>query len=285
MCVRSWPFEKNSPALELIDSINRAADFKPIDLAIVLGSGWGHFADSGQCIAEFDYSDWSCFPAETVAGHAGFLRLIRHQNLLVLCFAGRFHCYQGLNAFQASLPIRIVSALNCPRVLLTCAVGGINPGYRPGDFMWLADHVNLLGGNPLNGLPGDIFVDLSYLYAQQHYEALHAHMQEAGVILHRGVLAAMPGPSYETPAEIRMLAAFGADVVSMSMAHEAIMARYLRMEVVGLALISNPAAGLGATALDHLDVLATAESSRTQARKLLDRLLSIWEMHIPGEKS
>ena len=285
MCVRSWPFEKNSPALELIDSINRAADSEPIDLAIVLGSGWSHFAESGQCIAEFDYSDWSCFPAETVAGHAGFLRLIRHQNLRVLCFAGRFHCYQGLNAFQASLPIRIASALGCPRVLLTCAVGGINPGYRPGDFMWLADHVNLLGENPLNGLPGDIFVDLSYLYAQQHYEALQAQMQEAGLVLHRGVLAAMPGPSYETPAEIRMLAAFGADVVSMSMAHEAIMARYLRMEVVGLALITNPAAGLAATPLDHLDVLATAESSRTRARKLLDRLLSIWEMHIPGEKS
>lgn len=285
MCVRSWPFEKNSPALELIASINEAAGSKPVDLAIVLGSGWSHVADSGQCLAEHAYSDWACFPAETVAGHAGRLRLIRHQGQLILCFAGRFHCYQGLSAFQASLPVRIASALGCPRILLTCAVGGINPGYQPGDFMWLADHLNLLGDNPLTGLPGDIFVDLSHLYAQRHYETLRARLQGTGVVLHRGVLAAMPGPSYETPAEIRMLAAFGADVVSMSVAHEAIMARCLRMEVVGLALIANPAAGLAAAPLDHLDVLAVAESSRIQARQLVDRLVSVWGMHMPAEKS
>jgi purine-nucleoside phosphorylase len=285
VCVKFWAFEKNSPAFDLIDSIDRASGSEPIDLAIVLGSGWSHIADSGDCLAEYEYSDWSCFPTDIVAGHAGRLRLIRHQDRQILCFAGRFHCYQGLSAFEASLPIRIASALGCPRVLLTCAAGGINPGIEPGDFMWLADHVNLLGDNPLKGLQGDIFVDLSQLYAQERYDTLLARLKKTGVVLHRGVLAAMPGPSYETPAEIRMLAAIGADVVSMSMVHEAIMARYLEMEVVGLALIANPAAGLTSTALDHLDVLAMAESSRTRVRMLVDQLISILEMDSPKEIS
>lgn len=282
MCDSCSAFKPHSAERELVEALVRDAASAPIDLAIVLGSGWSHIADSGQLIAEYNYSDWACFPADPVAGHAGRLRLIQHLDRRILCFAGRFHCYQGLSAFEASLPVRIASALACPRVLLTCAAGGIHPEFEPGDFMWLSDHINLLGDNPLKGLPGDVFVDLGHLYHQGCFEPLRAGMQGPGNVLHRGVLAAMAGPSYETPAEVRMLAGLGADVVSMSMVHEAIMARFLRMEVAGLALITNHAAGLAAGRLDHRDVLARGDSSRCQARQLVDQIVSLWKTNLPS---
>lgn len=281
MCDSCLTFKPRSVECALVETIDRDAASAPIDLTMVLGSGWSHIAESGQLIAEYKYSDWPCFPADLVTGHVGRLRLIQHLDRRILCFAGRFHCYQGLSAFEASLPVRIASALACPRVLLTCAAGGLHPEFEPGDFMWLSDHINLLGDNPLKGLPGDVFVDLGHLYHQGCFESLRACMQGAGKVLHRGVLAAMAGPSYETPAEVRMLAGLGADVVSMSMVHEAIMARFLQMEVAGLALITNHAAGLAAGRLDHCDVLARGEASRHQARQLVDQLVSLWKTSLP----
>ncbi|MCK4536311.1 MAG: purine-nucleoside phosphorylase [Desulfuromonadales bacterium] len=278
MCARYWTFNDSSPARNLVNMLIQDAGSDPIDLAIVLGSGWSHFADCGQLIAEYNYSDWPCFPTDIVAGHAGSLRLIHYLDWRILCFAGRFHCYQGLSAFQASLPIRIASALDCPRILLTCAAGGVNPAYQPGDFMWLDDHVNLLGDNPLKGLKEDIFVDLSHLYHEMLFDPLQVSMKDKGVVLHRGILAAMLGPSYETPAEIRMLASLGVDVVSMSVAHEAIMARYLKMDVAGLSLVANQAAGLAETNLSHADVLAQAELSRAQVHVLIEQLILVWKM-------
>ncbi len=282
MCARSWTFDEQSPERQLVHALAQVAGFQTIDLAIVLGSGWGHIADRGEIIVEYDYADWPCFPTHAVAGHAGSLRLIWHQGWQILCFSGRFHCYQGLSAFQASLPVRIASALGCPRILLTCASGGVNPLYRPGDFMWLSDHINLLGDNPLKGLPGEIFVDLSHLYQARLFGPLSALSKQQGAVLHRGVLAAMPGPSYETPAEVRLLSRLGADVVSMSMAHEAIMAGYFKMAVAGLALIANSAAGLTTTALNHLDVLDRAAAASEQAGLLIDNLVSAWKV-MPAE--
>jgi purine-nucleoside phosphorylase len=198
------------------------------------------------------------------------------QDWRILFFAGRFHCYQGLSAFEASLPVRIASACGCPRIVLTCAAGGVNPRYQPGDFVWVSDHINLLGDNPLQGLSEEAFVDLGHLYAKPLYGPLQTLADAQGIVLHEGVLAAMRGPSYETPAEVRMLSLLGADIVSMSVAHEAIMACHLGFEVAGLSLIANRAAGLSASPLCHRDVLDRAVSSSGQACTLFEGLISTW---------
>lgn len=276
MCAKSWTFEPETPAARLQQAVAAATGGVPIDLAVILGSGWSHLIDAGQKVAEFPYRDWPCFPQKLVAGHAGRLALVDLNGRRLLCFAGRSHCYQGLSAFDASLPVRLAAALGCSRLLLTCAAGGVNPAYSPGDFAWVSDHINLLGDNPLRGLTGDVFVDLSSLYNQSLYNAISTSLEVHDISLHTGVLAAMPGPSYETPAEVRMLTGLGVDLVSMSMAHEAIMARYLGCDLVGLGLIANPAAGLADAPLQHTDVLACAQSAEAKAFTLLERLVAAW---------
>lgn len=276
MCATSWAFEPGSPADHLQQAVAVATDGRPIDLAVILGSGWSHLADAGQHLAEFPYQDWPCFPQQLIAGHAGRLVLLDLAGRLLLCFAGRCHCYQGFSAFDASLPVRLAASLGCSRLLLTCAAGGINPAYSPGDFVWVSDHLNLLGDNPLRGLSGDVFVDLSSLYNSALYDKMRASLAAHDLRLHTGVLAAMPGPSYETPAEVRMLAGLGADLVSMSMAHEAIMARYVGCDLVGLGLIANFAAGLAEAPLQHADVLECARKAEVKALVLFEQLVAAW---------
>jgi len=262
---------------DLVAAITAAIGPEPVDLALILGSGWGGAAGLGSELADFSYADWPCFPAPPVAGHAGRLMFRQIGIWRVAVFSGRFHCYQNLSAFTAAFPVRLAASLGCRRLLLTCATGGINPTYRPGDFMYLADHLNLLGDNPLKGVQQAPFVDLTRLYRQDLFSPLAAAAAASGFNLHRGVLAAMPGPCYETPAEIRMLAQMGADVVSMSMVHEAIMARYLELEVAGLALVANAAAGLSGAVIDHADVLACGASSAPSCRALVAQLLALWQ--------
>ncbi|MDY0270503.1 purine-nucleoside phosphorylase [Trichloromonas sp.] len=247
------------------------------DLAVVLGSGWGVLADQAESAVFVDYREIPGFSHVRVEGHAGRLVAGRFQGWKVLFFQGRYHLYQGFDARQVALPVRLAAALGCRRLLLTNAVGGINPAFQVGDFMYLEDHLNLLGDNPLRGEPLHPFVDLCGLYRQEFYLPLREQLQDKGITLHRGVLAAMPGPSYETPAEIHMLHRLGADVVSMSTVPEAIMGRYLGMEVVALSLIANLAAGLSPTPLSHDEVLRAGSDG---ARRLLDLgygLMSLWQ--------
>lgn len=251
----SWAFSPGDSAEQLINEIRKSSQIDTFDLAVVLGSGWSEAARIGESLHLFRYRDWPCFPAEQIAGHNGVLIAARVCSLKVLFFSGRFHCYQGLSAFQAAFPVRLAASLGCSRILLTCATGGVNRAYRPGDFMLVDDHLNLLGDNPLRGLSGDnIFVDLTGMYQADVYNALLRRLSPE-MTVHRGVLAAMPGPSYETPAEVRYLESAGVDVVSMSTVPEAIMARYLGMQVAAVAFVANSAAGLGSTAVSHQDVL------------------------------
>jgi len=250
----SWGFKPGDSAEQFVKEIRRQTQIDNFDLAVVLGSGWNEAAQIGDVLGVFEYSDWPCFPAGQIAGHGGQLIAVQNSSSKILFFSGRFHCYQGLSAFQAAFPVRLAATLGCPRVLLTCATGGVNRNYQPGDFMLVDDHINLLGDNPLRGLAGDTFVDLAGLYQQDVYDNLLS--RDTGFIkLHRGVLAAMPGPSYETPAEIRFLERSGVDVVSMSTVPEAIMARYIGMQVAAVAFVANYAAGLGPVAVSHKDVL------------------------------
>ncbi len=262
---------------QLADAVVSRCGSAPFDLAIVLGSGLGSLADEVEQAEVFAYADYPCFPPGAVAGHAGRLVVGTLQGWRVVLFQGRFHLYQGISARQASLPARIAHRLGSPRLLLTSAVGGIDPAFRPGDFVYLVDHINLLGDNPLRGLGGNPFVDLGALYRQDLFEPLLDYARNKAIGLHRGVLAALQGPSYETPAEIRMLQTLGAQVVSMSTVPEAIMAAYLGLEVAGLSLVSNAAAGLAPGPLNHAEVLAAGRQGAARFTDLASELIRLWQ--------
>jgi purine-nucleoside phosphorylase len=259
----------------LISAVRQQAGTADFDLAIILGSGLGGFADAVTNPAIFNYRDFSCFPPVSVPGHAGCLFAGRLLDWRVLLFAGRLHLYEGCTAFQTTLPVRLAGELGCRRLLLTNAAGGVRDEFAPGDFMFIADHLNLLGDNPLRTLP-DSFVNLSRLYRCDFFSPLQEWAGQERIPLHRGVLAALSGPSYETPAEIRMLRILGADAVSMSTIPEALMGRYLGMDVVGLSLIANKAAGLACT-LSHAEVLDVAQRSAPSFNSLVRQLISIWQ--------
>jgi len=250
---RFWDFKPDASVDQLVKEVHRLTQIESFDLAVVLGSGWSEAARLGKTLGVFEYSDWPCFPVGQISGHCGQLIAVQTPSCKILFFSGRFHCYQGHSAFQAAFPARLAAALGCTRILLTCATGGVNRTYRPGDFMLVEDHLNLLGDNPLRGLSGNTFIDLVGMYQQDVYDSLLSRDTDS-LTLHRGVLAAMPGPSYETPAEIRFLESAGVDVVSMSTVPEAIMARYLGLQVAAVAFVANYAAGFG-PAVSHEDVL------------------------------
>ncbi len=242
-------------------------------VAIVLGSGLGALAELLQDPQAIPFGEIPDFPAPTVAGHAGrliFGALGGHQAAVM---QGRFHYYEGHDLARVTLPIRVLAALGAKCLVLTAATGGIRGDLRCGDLVLLSDHINLIGANPLRGVHderlGARFPDMSEVYSCR-LRALAKHAaRELGFVLSEAVYAAMPGPSYETPAEIRMLRTLGADVVGMSTIPEAIVARQMGMEVMGLALVTNAAAGLGG-AISHEDVLATGRAAEGRLKRLIE---------------
>jgi purine-nucleoside phosphorylase len=262
---------------EVADAVRRQAGEEPFALAVVLGSGLGNLAEEADPLGVFPYAGFAAFPpAQQVAGHAGRLVAGTLEGWRLLFFQGRHHLYEGLTARQVAVPVRIAHALGCRRLLLTNAAGGVNEEYRPGDFMLISDHLNLLGDNPLRGERRDPFIDLSGLYRQEFFPFLLEFARLQNIRLHRGVLAALPGPSYETPAEIRALRMLGADAVSMSTVPEAIMGRYLGLEVAGLSLIANAAAGLASAPLSHAEVLASGQRGASRLALLVRHLIALW---------
>lgn len=249
------------------------------DLAVLLGSGLGEAAAAVQEPVAIPYAELSAFTGQLVPGHAGRLLAGRFEGRRVLFFQGRFHCYQGYSARQVAEPVRLAHALGCRRLVLTNAAGGIAPNLSAGDFLYIRDHINLLGDNPLRGESNRPFIDLTQLYEHRFYEPLRLFAASRGIGLAQGVLAAVPGPSYETPAEVRALRLLGADAVSMSTVPEAIMASYLNMSVVGLSFIANPAAGLGEQPLSHQQVLETGRRGARQLHLLLGELVRLWPTH------
>ena len=280
MSVTCWPFSPEDPAARLVEDIRQQTRVDHFDLAVVLGSGWNEATRLGEVLGVFDYSDWPCFPCGQITGHAGQLIAVRYSSWNILFFSGRFHCYQGLSAFEVSFPVRLAASLGCSKILLTCATGGVNPAYRPGDFMLVDDHLNLLGDNPLRGLSGNTFVDMVDAYQADVYARL-IETVDPELTLHRGTLAAMPGPSYETPAEVRFLSLAGADVVSMSTVPEAIMARYLGLQLAAVAFVSNFAAGLGNVSLSHEDVLACSAENARLFPVLVHNFVDVWQALSP----
>lgn len=244
------------------------------DAAVVLGSGWTPAAAAiGPATAEVPVTSLGGFPAPTVAGHAGLVRSVQAGSVAVLVFLGRAHLYEGHSPATVVHGVRTAIAAGCRVVVLTNAAGGIS-GYPVGQPVLLSDHLNLTGRSPLagppppEGYPGR-FADLTQTYSQR----LRALAMEVDPELPDGVYAGLPGPHYETPAEIRMLQKLGADMVGMSTVLEAIAARHLGAEVLGISLVTNPAAGLGAGTLDHAEVVAAGQAAAGRMGDLLAAIL------------
>lgn len=245
-------------------------------VAIVLGSGLAEIANQLSGRISLAYADLPGFPESGVVGHSGQLHAGELFGCSVLMFQGRYHCYEGYSAWQVTAPVRLAAALGCQRLVLTNAAGGIADGMQPGDFMLVADHLNLSNKNPLRGRAELEFLDLGNLYQHDFYAALRPRLEGTGIRLHQGVLAWMLGPSYETPAEIRMLATLGADAVSMSTVPEAIVARLCQLETVAISFVANLAAGKNSAELDHQDVLAAGQNAASKLHALLKCLLKVW---------
>jgi len=245
------------------------------DVAVVLGSGWAPAADAlGPGGAEVPLAELGGFPPPTVGGHSPAVRSLRAGPVRALVFLGRVHLYEGHPVATVVHGVRTALAAGCQVVVLTNAAGGINPGYQVGQPVLVADHLNLTGRSPLAGPPPPagcrpLFIDLTDLYSQR----LRALARAADPGLAEGVYAALPGPHYETPAEIRMLRTAGADLVGMSTALEAIAARHLGAEVLAISLVSNLAAGLAPHGLDHAEVVAAGQAAAGRMGALLAGLL------------
>ena len=239
-------------------------------VALILGSGLGDLAREIQDATAIPYEEIPHFARSTVPGHAGRLLLGTLVDVPVVVMQGRFHFYEGYSPQVLTLPVRVMNALGARTLLVTNAAGGINPAYRPGDFMLLADHINLpglAGANPLLGPNderlGDRFPPLAKAYdanLRSLARAVAATMPE--LTLHEGIYVMVSGPSFETGAELRFLRVVGADAVGMSTAPEVVVARHMGMNVLGISLITNAATGAENENVNHEEVLTTADAAR-----------------------
>jgi purine-nucleoside phosphorylase len=230
---------------------------------IVLGSGLGGLADRIDGATRIPFSHVPGFPTATVSGHAGQVIFGTLGGRPVVALAGRFHMYEGHPASLAAFPVRMLHALGAPVYFASNAAGGVRRTFEPGDLMVIADHLNLMYRNPLAGPleQGDErFPDMSDAYDRELRTLLHAAGRAAGVALHDGVYCGLLGPTYETPAEVRMLERLGVDAVGMSTVPETIVARALGMRVAAVSCITNKAAGLSLQALDHAEVMETGRA-------------------------
>lgn len=244
---------------------------------LVLGSGLGGLADEIVDAVRVPYGEIPGFPRSTVTGHAGALVVGILNGVEVAAMQGRFHLYEGWDAAEVGFPIRVLASLGAQLLLLTNAAGGLRPGMEAGDLMLISDHINLTGRNPLVGpVQGreERFPDMSEPYDAELRRVAEAVALELRIPLTQGVYAALLGPSYETPAEVRMLRVLGADAVGMSTVPEVLVARALGMRVVGISCVTNLAAGLSGVTLSHEEVMQVGAGVR-------DRLASLIRAFLP----
>ena len=263
---------------EAVEFIRRAASVrKAPDVAVVLGSGLGEFASRLQSARTVSYDDIPHWPTTNVVGHEGKLAIGQANGRLVAALAGRVHFYEGYDLRTVTFATRAVAMLGVKTIILTNAAGGINTSFSRGALMVIDDHINLMGVNPLAGENDDRFgprfPDMTEVYSSR----LRAVADRAGaainLVLPHGIYVALLGPSYETPAEIRYLRTIGADAVGMSTVPEALAARHMKMDVLGISCITNMAAGVLPQPLDHADVMETARRIRSQFIALLEGII------------
>lgn len=254
------------------ESVKKKVDFTP-KVAIVLGSGLGDYADSIKVVAELNYSEIDNFPVSTVPGHAGKFIFGYVNEVAVVCMKGRIHYYEGYPMSDVVLPTRLMKMMGAQILFLTNASGGINTTFKAGDFMLLTDHIGCFAPNPLLGQNidelGTRFPDMSHVYDEELQEIIRTTAKEDGIGLQEGIYLQLTGPSFESPAEIKMLRSMGADAVGMSTVVEAIAANHCGMRICGISCVCNPAAGMSENPLTHEEVQEAANKAAPLFKQLL----------------
>ena len=263
-------------AVEARDFIRTRTSLAP-KVGIVLGSGLGQFADQLSWTTNIPYKEIPHFPRATVEGHRGQLLIGTVAGVEVALMQGRVHGYEGYSAAETAFPIRVLGLLGIKTLVVTNAAGGIRTSYKEGQIVAISDHINLTGLNPLAG-PNDRrlggrFPDMTEAYSKR----LRNHALDAarflGFDLHEGIYLGLNGPNYETPAEIRAFRTLGADLVGMSTVHEVLVARHMKIEVLGISCVTNMAAGVLDQTLDHEEVIEIGERVQTRFAALLTTLI------------
>ena len=246
-------------------------------IGIILGSGLGNFASQVEDPSTIPYAEIPHFPQSTVEGHSGKLVLGTISKIPVAVMQGRVHAYEGYPLSEVTFPTRVLGLLGCKSLIVTNAAGAINTSYQQGSLVAISDHINLTGSNAALGRNeasfGPRFFDMSAAYSPALRALAHAEAAKQNISLGEGVYLAVLGPSYETPAEIRAFRILGADLVGMSTVHEVIVARHMGIEVLGLSLVTNMAAGVLNEAINHAEVMETGRRVQHQFTSLLTALV------------
>lgn len=255
-----------------LNSVRSRTDFVP-KVAIVLGSGLGDYANDIRVECEIDYHDIEGFPISTVPGHAGKFIFGYVGDVPVVCMKGRVHYYEGYPISDVVLPTRLMKLLGAETLFLTNASGGLNPDFSAGTFMMITDHISCFAPNPLIGPNideiGTRFPDMTHVYDEDLQKIIRDTASECGITLKEGVYAQLTGPSFESPAEIKMLRTLGVDAVGMSTVVEAIAANHMGMKICGISCVCNLAAGMTENPLTHDEVQAAANEAAPKFKKLL----------------
>lgn len=260
--------------MKCYECVKAKVDFKP-DIALVLGSGLGAFADEIEVVQTLDYKDIDGFPTSTVQGHKGRFVFGYVGKVPVVIMQGRVHYYEGYSMQDVVLPARLMSLMGAKTLFLTNASGGINPSFSAGDFMLITDHISSFVPNPLIGANidelGTRFPDMSEVYSQKLRNVILDTAAELDIKIQQGVYVQLTGPSFESPAEIRMLRTLGADAVGMSTVCEAIAANHAGMRVCGISCVANLAAGMTNDPLTHAEVQECADKAAPLFKKLIGK--------------
>ncbi|WP_147533855.1 purine-nucleoside phosphorylase [Bacillus marasmi] len=266
------------------DQIKNAAQFlqekyqHAPKIGLILGSGLGVLADEIEAAVKIPYHSIPDFPVSTVEGHAGQLVFGKLNGVEVVAMQGRFHYYEGYSFDKVTFPVRVMKHLGVESLIVTNAAGGINENFEPGDLMLISDHINNMGSNPLIGQNdaqlGPRFPDLSESYSRQLRDKAKEIAQQLNISIKEGVYVGNTGPSYETPAEVRMLRILGGDAVGMSTVPEVIVARHAGLNVLGISCISNMAAGILDQPLTHDEVIETTEKVKANFIKFIKAIIA-----------
>ena len=255
-----------------LECVRRKTDFVP-RVALILGSGLGDLAEQIDITATLDYSEIDGFPQSTVAGHKGRFVFGYIEDTPVVIMQGRVHYYEGYSMEDVVLPVRLMHAMGAETLFLTNAAGGLGDDFECGDLMLITDHISCFVPNPLLGKNEDAlgvrFPDMSEVYDKSLQDVILSCSKEMGITMKQGIYLQLTGPSYETPAEIRMCKTLGASAVGMSTAVEAVVANHMKMKICGISFISNLAAGINATPLSHEEVKAAADEIAPKFQKLV----------------
>ncbi len=247
------------------------------EIGLILGSGLGAIADQIEDAEFYPYKEIPNFPVSTVEGHAGCLVIGTLEGKKVVAMQGRFHYYEGYHMQEVTFPVRVMKLLGIKTLIVTNAAGAVNTGYKPGDLMLISDHLNLSGNNPLIGKNleefGTRFPDMSDPYNKELRRKVKEIAKSLEIELQEGVYACMSGPTYETPAEIRMIRTLGGDAVGMSTAPEVIVAAHSGIKVIGISCMTNMAAGILDKPLDHSEVMETSEMAGEKFIKLMRNVI------------